>query len=319
MSNVEEFSSEKRHVSKERLKELYVRSDARGWAQTLSHIGAIMISTYILDATWGSYWAILAFIIQGTLINYLYAGVHELSHWTVFNTRRLNDIFGHLFSFSILHARESDRLEHTYHHRYTHDLERDAEIYGKGAYNLWTWALYMLGPGYWVGMLKEILKHALGIAREGHFSEKNKKLVIFEARMYFLGYTIIALASYYAESTVIVYYWLAPLLLLKVMHQVENATEHTGMPHVEGIFINTRSIKTLWVMRWLCWQMPYHTAHHTYPAVPFWKLKTLHKELFTDHDREPETIGYISFQWHMLKKLLKEGHSAYSGKKISEY
>jgi fatty acid desaturase len=198
-------------------------------------------------------------------------------------------------------------------------LEKDAEIHGRGAYTLWSYCLYMIGPGYWIGMLKEMVRHALGSANEAHYSEKNQKLVVFEARMYLLGYGLIAFGSWYYGTMIVVYYWLAPLLLLKGMHQVENVTEHTGMPHIKGILKNTRSIDTVWVLRWLCWQMPYHTAHHTYPAVPFWKLKTLHKEIFTDKGIEPETIGYLSFQWNMFKKLLKEGHSAYSGKKIEDY
>ena len=35
-------------------------------------------------------WAVPLFVLQGVLINFLYAGQHEFSHSTVFKTRRLN-------------------------------------------------------------------------------------------------------------------------------------------------------------------------------------------------------------------------------------
>lgn len=35
---------------------------------------------------------------------------------------------------------------------------------------------------------------------------------------------------------------------------------HTGMPYVEGILDNTRTIRTFELMRWLAWSMPCHTA-----------------------------------------------------------
>ena len=58
------------------LKTLNIKSDFRGWMQTGSHLGAIGISTGLLAFTWGSWWAVPVFIVQGILINCLYAGVH---------------------------------------------------------------------------------------------------------------------------------------------------------------------------------------------------------------------------------------------------
>ena len=91
------------------------------------------------------------------------------------------------------------------------------------------------------------------------------------------------------------------------------------MPHEDNILISTRTIKSNAVLNWLCWNMPYHTAHHTYPSVPFWRLPELHKEMVAAMGHEPETIGYISFQYHMIKKLMKENSSRYSGTAIATY
>ena len=32
-------------------------------------------------------------------------------------------------------------------------------------------------------------------------------------------------------------------------------------------------------MRWLAWNMPYHTAHHAYPALPFHALPAADRKL----------------------------------------
>ena len=45
-------------------------------------------------------------------------------------------------------------------------------------------------------------------------------------------------------------------------------------------------------MRWLAWQMVYHTAHHTYPGVPFHRLARLHRAIVEVRGEEPETSTY---------------------------
>ena len=43
------------------------------------------------------------------------------------------------------------------------------------------------------------------------------------------------------------------------------------------MFENTRTTFTNRVVRFVAWNMPYHTEHHTYPTVPFHKLPDLHE------------------------------------------
>ena len=86
--------------------------------------------------------------------------------------------------------------------------------------------------------------------------------------------------------------WLAPMMLTKVVHQLQNVIEHLGLPHTDNILQNTRSTKTNAVMRWLCWNMQYHTAHHAFPGVPFHKLPDLHDTIFTKRERKPQMMTY---------------------------
>ena len=101
------------------LRDLMQRSDIRGALQAGSHFGAITIVGTALWMTWGSIWAVPLFILQGVLINFLYAGQHELSHGTPFKTKWLNAAFGRLIGFIVLYPRDFDLFQHTAHHKWT--------------------------------------------------------------------------------------------------------------------------------------------------------------------------------------------------------
>ena len=81
------------------LRRLCVASDAAGALQTASQLTALGVTGTLLWLAWGGAWAIALFMIHGTLLNFLYAGQHELSHGTVFRTRWLNEWVGRLFGF----------------------------------------------------------------------------------------------------------------------------------------------------------------------------------------------------------------------------
>jgi len=90
---------------------------------------------------------------------------------------------------------------------------------------------------------------------------------------------------------------------MKFTHQLQNIIEHLGLPHDDDTLINTRSTRTNAVLRWLAWQMQYHTAHHVFPAVPFHRLHELHKLLFADRGAVAPTMTYWGFQLAVLRAL----------------
>jgi len=54
-------------------------------------------------------------------------------------------------------------------------------------------------------------------------------------------------------------------------------------------------------MRWLGWQMQYHTAHHAFPGVPFHRLHELHEIIFTRRGVAPPSMTYLGFQIAVLR------------------
>ncbi len=308
------------HVPAKTLKALRTRSDMRGWLKVASHLGGIAANSIVLLALWGTWLAIPLFMIQGILINCLYAGVHELSHNTVFKTQRYNELFGRLFCLLLLMGRDQDKFEHFQHHRHTQDVELDAEIVGAKPFNLLTYGLYFSGVSYWPNRILEVLKLANGQRGDWpHLSDAQLSKVHKEARVMMAIYVLMFILSVVFQSTALLMLWLLPMFTMKWFHMLQNTIEHTGMPHEDDIWLNTRTVAAGPLMQWLLWNMPYHTAHHTYPMIPFYRLPELHREIVSVAGEEPRTISHLNFQRQMIRKLIAEGSSKYSGRDISEY
>jgi fatty acid desaturase len=297
-------------LAPERVKALSRRSDLRGWAQTLSHFAAIGASGFAIYLTLGTVWVIAPFLIHGVLLNYLYGGQHELSHSTAFRTRWLNEFWGRVFGFVVIAPRDADQIQHFAHHRHTQIWRQDGELF-RDRYTLRSYLMRLSGIAYWRANFAALLLYARGKVDEPYIKPAQHALVIREARLHLAFYAVIALTSIAAGSWAAILYWLAPLLLLKPAHQLQNLIEHVGLPHSDDIFANTRSTRTNALMRWLCWQMQYHTAHHAFPSVPFFRLKALHRELFTARGVQPPMMSYLGFQRAIIRALSVKGEADY--------
>lgn len=283
-----------------RLRELSVKSDILGARQVASHLGALLVSGLALWWSWGTWWMLPAFVAHGILINFLYAGQHELSHWTVFRTKKPNEIFGRAFGFVLLYPRDFDQIQHFAHHRYTQDWEQDGEL-ARPRYTFASYLLWVLGPTYWYTRVRRILRFSAGVVSEPYIPEGRKAEVIREARWHLAGYVGIALLSIATGSWLAVQLWLLPMLAMKPVHQLQNTIEHLGLPHCDAITENTRTTRTNALMRWMCWNMQYHTAHHAFPGVPCYSLPKLHGAIFVETAVKPPSMTYLGFQAAVIR------------------
>jgi fatty acid desaturase len=257
----------------------------------------------------GSWWVLVSGFILGVLINFLYAAEHELSHGTVFKTRSLNVNFGRIVGFVMIFPRDFDQIMHFAHHQYTSDWERDGELI-REPYTLKSYLLWLSGITYWRNRIFGVVRRARGKIIEPFITKDDEAKVVMESRLHLAAYGLIALLSIYFQTWAAVTFWLLPMILTKPVHQLQNTIEHLGLSHSNDILDNTRSTRTNFIMRWLCWQMPYHTAHHTFPTVPFWKLKQLNAKL-EDSVGEVHRMGWIEFQIEVIKKLSQKDESQY--------
>jgi fatty acid desaturase len=297
-------------IEPSRLRRLSRRSDVRGWLWLSSHFGAIAVTGVAIHLTLGGWWVALPFLAHGVLINYLYGAQHEFSHSTVFSTRRLNEIFGRLIGFILITPRDADQIQHFAHHRHTQRWRQDGELF-RDPFTLRSYLRRLSGIAYWRANIVTLFLYAAGTVNEPYIRGEGRATVIREARWHLAGYAAIASASLATGSWAAIVYWLAPMLLTKPAHQLQNLIEHVGLPHSDDIFENTRSTRTNAVMRWMCWNMQYHTAHHAFPSVPCYRLRELHREIFTARGMQPPTMSYFEFQRAIIAALRVKGESAY--------
>jgi fatty acid desaturase len=295
-------------IDPDRLAALSLKSDLRGWFQVITHFAAIGVTGWLLYLSMGSIWVVPAFILHGAFINYLYAGQHEFSHSTVFKSAGLNEAFGRLLGLIVLHPRDLDQIQHFAHHRHTQKWREDGELY-RERYTLGSYLMTLTGLWLVRRVPPSLVRCALGKVEIPYVRGKNEQKVILEARVTLGIYGAVIIGSVALHSWAALIYWFAPLVLTKWTHQIQNLIEHNGMPHESGIFENTRSTKTNAFMRWLCWNMQYHTAHHAYPSVPFYHLKALHQSAFTANGLKPATMTYLGFQKAMILALWKAGEA----------
>ena len=151
-----EFSRRKL-VDRDEMRRLTTRSDLMGAAQMASHLGAIVIAGYLHWLAMGTWWVLGTGFVLGVLINFLYAAQHELSHATVFRTRKLNTLFGRLIGFVMIFPRDFDQVMHFAHHQYTQNWERDGELV-REPYTLGTYLLWFFGFTYWRNRILGVIR-----------------------------------------------------------------------------------------------------------------------------------------------------------------
>lgn len=307
---MEGFVGRRGFIEPERLRALSARSDVRGAVQMAGHLGALAATATALHLAWGGWWTVPALLAHGVVLNFLYAAQHELSHSTPFRTRWVNEAFGRAIGFLMLYPRDFDQIQHFAHHRHTQDWARDGEL-ARPRYTLASYLLWLSGLTYWWTRASRIVRLARGVVVEPYIRPVERPLVISEARWHLAGYAAVALASLAAGSWVAVLFWLAPMLATKPMHQLQNTIEHLGLTHSSDILLNTRTVRTNPLLRRLGWNMAYHTAHHTFPSVPFHALPALHAEIVARSGREPPTMGYLEFQARVIAALARGGEIAY--------
>jgi len=288
----------------ELVRSLSQRSTWRGALQLAVHLGSLMLSGVALWALWGTLWMVPLWLITGVLWNYLYAAQHELSHGTVFRSRKANEWWGRVIGFTQLYPRDYDRHHHMRHHRHTGDPDHDAELAFRTPYTLASYMMYVLGPSYWWGRVRAITAVALGRFDAYPMPPSASQRLALESRAHALLYGAIAVASVATGFIWIAALWLGPMLTTKWAHQLQNTVEHTGRPMVPDLLESTRTVKAPWLWRQLVWNMTYHTAHHSFPSVPFHRLPELHDHML-ERGVTPSMSTYLGFQREVLARLAR--------------
>ena len=278
-------------LSAEERRTLCKQSDRPALIHMALHLGVTGLLGLWIGTAQPLWW--MALLPQGILLVFLFTALHELIHRTAFADDRLNDGFALLCGFIVLLPPHEFRYFHMAHHRFTHDPDNDPELAGPKPDTFWSYLRYLSGLPEFRWRISNLLRNAITESNAAYVPARGRVRVMREARMYLAGYALLALLSILAQSTLLIWIWLLPMLIAAPALRGYLLAEHARCPHVADMFANTRTTFTNRLVRWLAWNMPYHAEHHAYPAVPFHKLPDLHK--LTKPHLQKTSNGYAEF------------------------
>lgn len=260
------------------------------------HLGLILGMGGLIGLGVPGGWLLLP--VQGVLIVFLFTLEHEATHRTPFTNARLNEWVGFVSGFLILLPFQWFRYFHLAHHRWTNIEGKDPELAGGKPETTLDWMLHVSGLPYWWAEIRLMAALVWGRAEGEYLPEGAKKRVIFEARGMVVGYLIVAINP--VLWPLLWWVWILPVLLGQPFLRLYLLAEHGDCPQVANMFENTRTTFTNRIVRFLAWNMPYHTEHHVWPAVPFHRLPDLHGMM--RDDLKVTADGYAAFSREYLAR-----------------
>jgi fatty acid desaturase len=294
-------------VDRKLLKELMKRSDGPGLGNFGLWIALLVASGTAGFFAWGTWWAVPAFFVYGTLYSSSDARWHECGHGTPFKTRWLNEAFYHLSSFMTFREAYLWRWSHARHHTHTIHVGADPEIQVTRPADL----LKILADYFWIysgpGEVKRVVLHACGIigdAKEFMPPAEQRKMV-WSSRAYVAIIGGTGLLAVAVGSFLPMMYVLLPRFYCGWHHQLCGLTQHAGLAeNVKDHRLNTRTVYMNPVYRFLYLNMNYHIEHHMFPMVPYHALPRLHEAV---KDQLPRTYsGVIEAYREIIPALIRQ-------------
>ncbi len=284
-------------VDKQVLQVLMRRSDGPGLRQAGLHFGLIACTGVLVVAALGTWWLLLAMLLHGIGLVYLFAAEHETAHRTAFKSRLLNETVIWISGVIVLLPPSFYRAFHFEHHRHTQDPERDPELRFKHVERWPGYLLYMSGATYWQRGIQGFVLGVFGKAEAPYIGPRDRTLIVRDCRIMAAVYAAAGISTIWLGPWPL-YLWAVPVVIAQPFDRMWIIAEHTGCrntvdPSVADMFHNTRTTHTNAVMRFLNWNMGYHAEHHAYAAVPFHALPKLNK--LVDERIETRTPGYRAF------------------------
>ena len=266
-------------LPREELHPLMARSDGPALRRAAMHLGVLAVTGVLLWRLRGTGWTLPLLVAHGYVLAFVFCAFHETAHRTAFRTRWLNTALGTLAGLLIFWPYRNYRVYHWEHHRFTQDAARDPELYFAKPASVGAYLLVLTGVPNLIRRVSDLLRLASGRADRPWMAAPERRPLILEARIYLGVYLVVALASALTGSPMALLLWIAPLLVGQAFLRPYLLAEHTACGSTRDGLENTRTTRTLALVRLFAWNMPYHAEHHAYPAVPFHALPRLHEHV----------------------------------------
>ena len=303
-------------IDKKVYKQLTKRSDYQGLKHVFTWLFFLVISGYLACISWGTWWAVPAFLIYGNIFMACNPVWHECGHRTAFKTRWLNELFYHVGSFMYNFEPIRWRWSHFHHHSYTlHTDPYDYEVQVTKPTDLFYVFLMHLPGGNLLLIFKGILsfhwetiKHAVGITTpvmKDCIPESERSKCRFYSRLHISIWLLIIAFSVYISSWLPVMLILLPFVYGTTLRNMFDFVQHAGLANdVTDHRLCVRTVKLNPIFSFLYWHMEYHLEHHMFPMVPSYNLKKLHN-LIKDQLPEPKN-GLIDAYKEIIPAIIKQ-------------
>ncbi len=297
------------------MKALHQRSDLKGFIQTggyLAILAATGATAFYSSRHWAWWITLSAVFLHGTVTAFLMNGVHELGHGTVFKTKRLNRFFADLLAFLGWINHEKFEASHTMHHRYTLHPPDDLEVVLPIRLMVRHFFLNcFISPLLAWNTLRDTFRIARGkfqgdweMALYPESLPEKRIPTIRWTRILILGHGVIAATS------LCLGWWIVPVIVTAApfyggwLFFLCNNTQHIGLQdNVPDFRLCCRTFTLNPLVRFLYWQMNYHTEHHMYAAVPCYNLGKLHALI--RHDLPPCPDGLLAV-WKEIAEIQRK-------------
>ena len=289
-----------RSLPKDEKRRLMTLTNHHGIIWLLGHLALIAGMAWLNFAFTGLIgW--LAIVGQGIGLCFLFCAMHEAGHGTAFRSKTFNTIVSSIVGLLLFQGPLWFRCFHSAHHRHTHDPALDPEL---ATAKPQTWGQYLFhhsGIMIWISSLRTLLYNAIKTPVDSFIPPSSRTRIQTEAQLMLLIYIVIFSGGTLFAPQAIAQFWLLPLLLGQPFLRLFLIAEHAGCPHDPDMLKNSRTTRTNPLVLFLSWNMPYHTAHHCLPAVPFHTLPAFHHYIaqYTDVTAD----GYSSFHQSYARHL----------------
>jgi fatty acid desaturase len=210
----------------------------------------------------------------------MFAAMHESVHRTAFRTRWLNDAVAWFAGLLSFYNGTFYRYYHGWHHRFTQIPGKDPELEDKKPTDLSSYLVEMSGATWWISKLRTHFAIAGGrVHSYGFLNDETRPAVVRSVRLQLGVYGVAIALSLALGQPLFVTYWLLPVALGQPLLRAILLAEHAGCSQDDDALSNTRTTHTIFPVRVLMWDMPYHAEHHRYPAIPFFALAAVHEKL----------------------------------------
>jgi len=265
-------------------------------------ISLILFNGYMINLK--NTYQIFFILTQSLLLISLFAPLHECSHSTAFKTKLLNQLV--MFFCGIVHLMPSIwfREFHMQHHRYTQNTKKDPELVTEYPKTIGSYILLISGIKIWIDLVNNFFRLLSGNATESYINKHNTKKVIIEARIVFVIYLLLFFVSLNLNNGILLYSWIIPMIIGQPFLRLFLLAEHGFCDLTTDMKKNSRTTKTNFLVRFVMWNMNYHSEHHYTPGIPFHKLQEIQKRI--EYKVKYQESGYFNFHKKYLMQLLNK-------------